>query len=382
MQMSFHIRCRGKGYEVRIKHRLLDKPFYATCSSEDEAKRVAATALAELDKGKVPSWMKRTSEEARSVCIAKAITDYRAGCAVPASTRNLLDTIANEIGSTMLSEVDYTWAENWIRVTKREKRIAPGTIRKKKGALSRVFDWVVKAHPLWLHANPLKDLPHGYSGYDEFTRNELEQAGLDVPEDEERNRRISPDEEHRIVDALRLRALATDSLEVQALAGEMSLMFELALCTAMRMRELYTLTLDQISVSARTIFLERTKNGDRREVPLSTKAIAVLQKPRPALEKVRKENRLLPFWNGSLDEKVLRATTSEISLLFAKLFERLKIKNLHFHDTRHEALCRWVLEAPRPLTSEQLGRAAGMRDARTRQRYLSLRGSELADMLG
>ncbi len=28
------------------------------------------------------------------------------------------------------------------------------------------------------------------------------------------------------------------------------------------------------------------------------------------------------------------------------------------------------------------GRAAGMRDARTRQRYLSLRGSELADMLG
>jgi hypothetical protein len=31
---------------------------------------------------------------------------------------------------------------------------------------------------------------------------------------------------------------------------------------------------------------------------------------------------------------------------------------------------------------EQLGRAAGMSDARTRQRYLSLRGSELADMLG
>lgn len=60
----------------------------------------------------------------------------------PASTRNLLDTIANEIGSKMLSEVDCAWAENWIRALKREKHIAPGTIRKKKGALSRVFDWL------------------------------------------------------------------------------------------------------------------------------------------------------------------------------------------------------------------------------------------------
>lgn len=41
-----------------------------------------------------------------------------------------------------------------------------------------------------------------------------------------------------------------------------------------------------------------------------------------------------------------------------------------------------MLNAPVPLTSEELGRAAGMRDARTRQRYLSLRGSELADKLG
>lgn len=367
--MSIHVRPRnnGRSYELRIKHRLLSRPFSATLGSEEEARRLGERALVELNAGTVPSWM-RTTKEAQSVCIAKAISDYRAIRAVPASARNLLDTIANEIGSKMLSEVDYGWAESWIRAMKREKQIAPGTIRKKKGALSRVLDWVVKAHPLWLSANPPKDLPHGYSGYDEFTRKELEQAGLDAPEDEERNRRISPHEEHQIVDALRLRALATDSVEEQGFAEGMTLMFELALCTAMRMRELYTLTLDQISIPARTIFLDRTKNGDRRQVPLSTKAVAVLHKPRLALEKVRTEGRLLPFWNGSLRDEDLEKTTGEVSLLYAKLFKLLTIDDLHFHDARHEALCRWVLEAPYPLTSEQLGRAAGMRDARTRQR--------------
>lgn len=175
--MSIHVRPRsnGKSYELRVKHRLLSRPFYATLGLKEEAQRLGERALVELNSGKIPSWMQSTKPE-QSVCIAKAVSDYRAIRAVPASTRNLLDTIANEIGSKMLSQVDYAWAENWIRAMKREKRIAPGTIRKKKGALSRVFDWVVKAHPLWLNANPLKDLPHGYSGYDEFTRNELEQA--------------------------------------------------------------------------------------------------------------------------------------------------------------------------------------------------------------
>lgn len=380
---SIHVRPRsnGKSYELRIKHRLLKRPFYATFGSEAEARRVGERGLVELNAGTIPSWMQATKEPA-SVCIAKAISDYRAIRAVPASTRNLLDTIANEIGSQMLNEVNYIWAENWIRAMKREKHIAPGTIRKKKGALSRVFDWVVKAHPLWLHSNPLKDLPHGYSGYDEFTRRELEEEGVRVPEDEERNRRISYQEEHQIVDALRLRVLAATCVEERAIAEAMSLMLELALCTAMRMRELYTLSVDQISTEKRTIFLERTKNGDRRQVPLSTKAIAVLEKPRPALNQVRKDGRLLPFWNGSLHHKDLEKTTRDVSLLYSKLFDRLGITDLRFHDTRHEALCRWVLQAPYPLTSEQLGRAAGMRDARTRQRYLSLRGSELADMLG
>jgi integrase len=106
----------------------------------------------------------------------------------------------------------------------------------------------------------------------------------------------------------------------------------------------------------------------------------LLEAPWPALEAARRAGQLIPIWDGQLEPKALAATTTSLSRMFANVFAEAGSDDLHFHDTRHEALCRWVLESPE-LTSEQLGRAAGMRDARTRQRYLSLRGSELADIL-
>jgi integrase len=256
-----------------------------------------------------------------------------------------------EIGTTPLADINYDWTEQWISALKREKHLAPGTIRKKKGALSRVLDWAARAHPLWLG-------------------------------DCERNRRIDRVEESRILQVLRLRPESSTLLEEHAEAEGLTLMFQVALRTAMRMRELYTLAQDQISITARTVFLQKTKNGDRREVRISSHGLMLLNTPWPALEATRQGGRVFPFWDGRLDSDVLRATTSRVSALFAGVFDEVGAEDLHFHDSRHEALCRWVLEAPRPLTSEQLGRAADMRDARTRQRYLSLRGSELADMLG
>jgi integrase len=359
----------------------LPKPFYRTFDEPDEARRVGERALVALDRGEMPDWLVR-AEPAGGVTVAQAILKCRNIRAVPASTEGLLDTLSSEIGAKALAELDYEWAEAWVSAMKREKHSAPGTIRKKKGALSRVLDWVTRAHPLWLSTNPLHHLPHGYSGYDENSRVALVREGIDVPEDKERNRRIDPAEEFRIVEVLRLRRASTAVIAEQGDAEGLSLMFQLALRTAMRMREIYTLTQDQVSIARKTIFLQKTKNGDRREVPISTKCAALLETPWPALDELRQGDRLFPFWDGRLDKVSLRATTSRVSALFARVFEEAGSADLHFHDSRHEALCRWVLEAPRPLTSEQLGRAAGMRDARTRQRYLSLRGLGLADMLG
>ena len=150
----------------------------------------------------------------------------------------------------------------------------------------------------------------------------------------------------------------------------------------MRMREIYTLTVDQISLSVETIRLERTKTGSHRAVPIGPRAKPLLTRRWEALEAVRVDGRVFPFWDGNLDTASLQETTSLLSRRFAGVFRAVGSEDLRFHDTRHEAVCRWVLQAPQPLTSEFLARAAGMTDARTRQRYLSLRGSELAAMLG
>jgi hypothetical protein len=60
---------------------------------------------------------------------------------------------------------------------KLEYHSAPGTIRKKKGALSRVLHWVTMTHPMCLSMNPLALLPKRYSGYDRHSRDVLKGAG-------------------------------------------------------------------------------------------------------------------------------------------------------------------------------------------------------------
>jgi integrase len=381
MQMPFFVRPRsnGKTFELRVKHGRLPKPLYRNFDLREDAERAGQRAIAALDRGETPSWLERTERRAL-VTVSQAIVAYRGISAIPPSTQLLLDTLMNDVGTRPLTGVNYEWAEAWVRTMKLEKQLAPGTIRKRKGGLSDVFDWVVRAHPVCLGANPLDQLPHGYSGYDEYTRQALAEQGIDIPGDVERNRRIDSREESRIVGVLQRRPEVSESLEGRAEAEALSLMFQLALRTAMRLREIYTLQLDQIRVADKTIYLSKSKNGDRRQVPLNSKARTVLERPWPALEKARRGTQLISLWDGQLEPKALAATTARLSRLFANAFAEAGSDDLHFHDTRHEALCRWVLESSE-LTSEQLGHAAGMRDARTRQRYLSLRGSELADIL-
>lgn len=379
--MPIFIRPRkgGKAFELRVKHPQLPKPVYRTFDHEADARRAGELALVALERGEVPPWLQRSNEQPYST-VAEVIRAYRGAAAVPASTRDLLDTIIEDIGARPLSEINYAWAEAWIRAMKVERQLAPGTIRKRKGALARVLDWFVKAHPLRLSTNPLDRLPRGYSGYDENTCGLLAEQGLDTPEDVERNRRIDPEEERRIVAFMEGRIALAQTPEEKAEAEGALLMFLLALRTAMRLRELYSLTVNQISIERKSIFLEKTKNGDSRQVPLNREARALLAREWPALKAIRKEQQLFPFWDGNLADDALKTTTSRLSHMYTMLFKKSGSRGLHFHDTRHESICRWVLSSP-TLTSEQLGRAAGMRDARTRARYLSLRGSEIADVL-
>lgn len=378
--MSFHIRPRsnGRAHELRIKHALLAKPFYATFDSADEARTFAEKAEGHLARGNVPEVLQHEPRRAFAD-IAGAIAAYHKANAVPTSTANVLETVSADTGRTLVDKLDYRWAESWVRSQKVAHHCAPGTIRHHVGALARCLDWVVNAYPTYLDRNPLRQLPRGFASYNDHECALLAERGLDAKHDAERDRRLEAEEEVRIVAMLAQRIATERDPAALPLHRGALLMFRLALETCMRLRELYTLELKQIDVGRATIFLTRTKNGSRREVPLSTVACALLANPAPHPREVGTAPLLFPFWNGDLDKAVLKATSSRVSTYFAQVFEAAGCADFVFHDTRHEATCRLVLRTD--LNETEIARITGHRDPRMLRRYMSLRGSELAKRL-
>ena len=155
----------------------------------------------------------------------------------------------------------------------------------------------------------------------------------------------------------------------------------------MRMREMYTLSSDQLDIGKKTIFLDKTKNGDKRQVPLSSPALAAIKRYRRHVDRGERgmdgfkfdQERLFPWWNGELDHDALRATTSKLSRQFARIFDAAGCADLRFHDLRHEATSR-LFERTK-LSDVEVSRITGHKDPRVLRRYSNLRGSDLARKL-
>ena len=73
----------------------------------------------------------------------------------------------------------------------------------------------------------------------------------------------------------------------------------------------------------RTIFLDKTKDGDRRQVPLSSVATLVLKRYRKQAPRGEgsASDRLFPFWEGATSPRALAATTSKLSRRWKRVFE-------------------------------------------------------------
>jgi hypothetical protein len=228
MQMPIFGRTRngGKSYSLRVKHARLPEPAYLTFDIEAEARRTGELAEAALNRGEMPEWLQGTKENPYGT-IAEVVRAFMRNGKVADSTSDDLETILKDVGDCRIAQANYHWAEAWIRTMKRDRQLKPGTIRKRKGALSRVFDGFGNAHPLYLPDNPLRHLPHGYSGYDSESVDVLREQGIDTPEDIERNRRIDPDEERRILGHLEARFAKAETFEERADVEGLILTFKL-----------------------------------------------------------------------------------------------------------------------------------------------------------
>lgn len=382
---SYRTRSSGT-VEACIRRKTLPGDIYLTFKSLDEAKSYCREAEALIDAGQIPKSLldlarPKTSRSETFALTARPlkslIDEFLLGYHVTEGDKQWLSVIRDENGDVEIGAITVQWALDRIRSYKLTKNLTPATIRHRVGALRRCLDWHVTTGNLPM--NPLKLLPTRYASYNDAERASVDDA---PPSDNARERRLEPGEEERI-----RKVLAGDADYLKSIGVErgidpesqkpMLLLFELAIETAMRMREMFTLTWDQIDIEKRTIFLDKTKNGDSRQVPLSTVALAVVRNSRTT----ESMGSVFPlFWNGDSKPLALRKASSRLSGRWRTIARLAKCEDLHFHDLRAESISRFYERTK--MSDVQIAKISGHRDMRVlMHRYARLRASNLSDYL-
>lgn len=226
-----------------------------------------------------------------------------------------------------LSQADFAaWRDE------RLGEVSPGTVVREMTLMRSVLescrrDWG------WLKENPIK--------------------GIRWPKTPpSRKRRVSQDEIDRLV-------MACGGEGVETAKQRVGLAFLFALETAMRSGEIVGLHWRDIEKDARFVRLPRTKNGDAREVPLSSRALEILA--------------MLPEGEGP----AFGLTDANRDALFRKARDAAKLGDLHFHDSRAEAI--WRLS--KKLDVLQLARVIGHRDPKSLMLYYQESAADMAKRL-
>lgn len=223
------------------------------------------------------------------------------------------------------------WRDRRLRV------VSAATVLREWNLLSHACSVAVREWH-WLRENPLREVKR-------------------PPEPKPRDRRIGADELDRLLFALGY-DYAAQPITQSARVGA-ALLF--AIETAMRAGELCGLAAADIDVDRQTATLEKTKNGTTRRVPLSREAVRIIKQ--------------LPLVTAGTP--VFGLTTGSLDALFRKAKTRAVIADLHFHDSRHEAITRLAKKIP----VMDLARMVGHRDLKQLLVYYNETAEEIASKL-
>jgi integrase len=363
----------GGNYEYKFTRAgVLPRPIYLTFKTQTEGDAYARKLEALLDAGIVPPEL--LGHAPRKQWLREHVEKYTSAQHVSAADRANLAVVLSRLPPRFeLAELSVPWATAWVTALKREANLSPQTIRHHAGALARCLDWLVAQGTIPL--NPLRMLRRGFAIYTPEDQRAVRAAGGEPKADVERDRRLTEAEET----ALRA-ILAGDKPEGRQRALELRegdalrLLFDLAIESAMRLREMYTLDVAQVDLARRTVFLDKTKNGSKRQVPLSSVAV---DRVRGYLRTHKPVGRLFPWWDG--DEAELPRTTAMLSRQFQRIADAAGCPDVRFHDLRHEATSR--LFERTNLSDLEIAKITGHKSPRMLMRYANLRASDLASRL-
>lgn len=211
--------------------------------------------------------------------------------------------------------------------------VGPATVNRELNLLHAVLTAAVEWG--WISVNPLK--------------------GVKRPDNPPSRKRRVTDAEIEAV----TKALGYESGPPANLSQRVALAFQFAIETAMRGGEI--VRLQWAHVGERSVLLPKTKNGDARSVPLSSRARGILDALKPVTETAF----------------AFALTDAQRDALFRKGRIKAKVHGLTFHDSRAEAI--WRLS--KKLDVLELARVIGHRNLASLLLYYNASADELADKL-
>lgn len=231
------------------------------------------------------------------------------------------------------SDVLGKWRDHRLNVDK----VTGSTVNRELNLLSNVFTVATKEWK-WIAASPTTDVRR-------------------PKESKPRDRLYTDDEIERICFALGLDLC--DERPAETVSQRVAIAFLFAIETAMRAGEICGLL--PRDVSGRVATLTETKNGTRRKVPLTKRAVGLLE--------------LLP----APDEggTIFDISSKSLDTLFRKAKTRAGIDDATFHDSRHLAITRLA----KKLHVLDLARMVGHRDLKQLQVYYNETAEEMAKLL-
>jgi len=229
----------------------------------------------------------------------------------------LRDPVAG-VSLRMLAPTDIaTWRD------RRLKQVSGSTVAREMTILRHACS-VARREWGWVRVNPVSDV-----------RRPVTAAA--------RTRRPTDDETEKLLDTLGY----SREIPPKTVSARIGAAYLFAIETAMRAGEICGLEWQY--VNERHVHLPLTKNGYARDVPLSAEARRIIEQFRPL--------------NGDEEGAVFDVSAASLDALFRKARARACIEDLHFHDTRREALTR----LSKIFDVMELARISGHRDLRVLQ---------------
>ena len=139
-----------------------------------------------------------------------------------------------------------------------------------------------------------------------------------------------------------------------------------ALNSGMRKGEIFKLTWDEVDLAHGFVLLSKTKNGERREIPINDSLKTVFQRlPRRFVERDRQKELVSYVFH---DPTTLKPYT-DLKRSFAPALKTAGITDFHFHDLRHTFASQLVMAGVDLVAVKEL---LGHKDIKLTLRYAHL----------